>query len=117
MARFLLQGLAITILASLLELVLPWWSIAIAAFLGGWVFKSGLNFVAGFLAIALLWLITAITIDISSASDLAARVSQIFMINTPILFAVTSVLGGLVGGFAAMAGASLRKDRRKLKYY
>jgi hypothetical protein len=117
MARFLLQGLAITIFASVLELVLPWWSIAIAAFVGGLIFKSGLNFVAGFLAIALLWLITALTIDISSASDLASRVAKIFMVNTPILLGITALLGGLVGGFAAMAGASLRRDKRKLKYY
>lgn len=117
MARFLIQGLVITILASLLELVLPWWSIAIAAFIGGWIFKSNLNFVAGFIAIALLWLVTAVVIELSSAADLTDRVANIFMLSKPLIFAVTAVIGGLVGGFAAMAGASLRKDKRKIRYY
>jgi len=117
MARFFIQLLAITILASILELLLPWWSIAIAAFIGGLIFRSTQNFIAGFLSIALLWLITAIIIDISSAAPLADRVAAIFMAPKIVLFVITTIIGGLVGGFAATAGSALRKDRRRLKYY
>jgi hypothetical protein len=117
MSRFLIQVLIIIILASVFELVLPWWSIALAAFAGGLVFRSGFNFIAGFLAIGLLWLITSIYINFGSAEPLTERVANIFMVNKVALFATTSLLGGLVGGFAAMAGSALRKDKRRMKYY
>ena len=117
MARFSIQLLGITILASVLELFLPWWSIAVAAFAGGFIFRSGQNFIAGFLAIALLWLITAVIIDTSSAAPLADRVAKIFMVDKIVLFVVTTLIGGLIGGFAATAGSALRKEKRKMKYY
>lgn len=117
MARFSIQVLVIVILASILELVLPWWSIAIAAFVGGFLFRSGANFFAGFIAIGLLWLVTSLVIDMTSASTLTERVATIFTVNKPLLFVIAAVIGALVGGFAAMAGASLRKERRRMKYY
>ena len=116
--RFLVQFLFITITASIFELFLPWWSIAIAAGLGGYVLSTRANFLAGFLAIAILWLITTLTIHFSSGAQLTERVAAIFFsLPVPALFAVTCLIGGLVGGFAAMAGGALRKDRRRLKYY
>lgn len=116
--RFAVQVIVILILASILELMLPWWSIAIAAFTGGLVFRTSINFVSGFLAIALLWLVMAIIIDTSAAAPLTERVANIFMgISPTVLLLVTACIGGLVGGFAAVAGASLRKPKRKLKYY
>jgi hypothetical protein len=117
MARFFIQALIITIFASVLELFLPWWSIAFAAFIGGYVFRSNANFLAGFLSIALLWAIASFIIDFSSNATLTERVATIFTITKPLLFVVTAVIGGLVGGFAAMAGSSLRNEKRKMKYY
>jgi hypothetical protein len=116
--RFLIQFLFITITASVFELFLPWWSIAIAAALGGYLLSTSANFFAGFLAISTLWLITTLTIHFSSGAPLAERVAAIFFsMPVPALFAVTCLIGGLIGGFAAMAGGALRKDRRRLKYY
>jgi hypothetical protein len=117
MARFFIQMLIIIILASVLELLLPWWSIAIAAFAGGYAFRTNANFIAGMLSIGLLWLVTSFIIDLSSAAPLTEKVAAIFSVSKPILFLLTSLVGGVVGGFAAMAGSALRKDRRKLKYY
>jgi hypothetical protein len=117
MARFFIQIIVITILASLLELFLPWWSIAIAAFTGGLFFRTNANFFAGFFSIALLWAMTAFIIDISASAPLTERVAQIFSIPKPLLFVITAIIGGLVGGFAAMAGSALRNDKRKMKYY
>jgi hypothetical protein len=117
MARFLIQVLIITILASLLELVLPWWSVAIAAFAGGYFFRTGANFFAGLLAISLLWLITSLFIDLSAGAPLTERVAAIFNLSKPLLFFLTCVIGGLVGGFAAMTGSALRKDRKRYRYY
>lgn len=117
MARFSIQLLVIVILASFLELLLPWWSVAVAAFVGGLIFRSGQNFIAGFLSIALLWLVTAIVIDTSSAAPLAERVARIFTVDKLVLFVITTIIGGLIGGFAATAGSALRKEKRRIKYY
>jgi hypothetical protein len=117
MARFFIQVLIITILASVLELLLPWWSVAIAAFAGGYVFRTNANFLAGLISIGLLWLITALIIDLSSAVSLTEKVAAIFTVSKPILFLLTSLIGGIVGGFAAMTGAALRKEKRKSRYY
>jgi hypothetical protein len=117
MAKVLIQILVIVILASLLELFAPWWSIAIAAFAGGYFFRTSANFFAGFFAIAMLWLVTSWIIDLSASAPLADRVAAIFSLSKPLLFLVTSLLGGLVGGFAAMTGSALRKPRRTNRYY
>ena len=109
--RFPVQIIVIIILGYLLEQFLPWWSVAIAAFLGGILVTTRLNFLAGFLAIGLLWIGKALVTDVSSDSEFADRVARIFMLhNKSILLLVTFVLIGIVGGFAAMTGSALRKD-------
>lgn len=109
--RFPVQIIVIIILGYLLEQFLPWWSVAIAAFMGGILVNTRLNFLAGFLAIGLLWIGKALVTDVSSDSEFADRVARIFMLhNKSILLLVTFVLSGIVGGFAAMAGSALRKD-------
>jgi hypothetical protein len=113
--KFVIQIVAIIVLALVLELFMPWWSIAIAAFIIGYVLKSKANFLAGLLGIALLWALKAWILDSSAAAPLAERVAAIFSLTTITLILVTAIIGGLVGGFAAMAGASLRKEKRR--YY
>jgi hypothetical protein len=117
MAKVLIQILVIVVLASLLELFAPWWSIALASFAGGYFFRTSANFFAGFFAIGILWLVTSWIIDLSASAPLADRVAAIFSLSKPLLFLVTALLGGLVGGFAAMTGSSLRKPRRTNRYY
>jgi hypothetical protein len=110
--RFSVQILAIVILGFFLELFLPWWSVAIAAFLGGVLVNTRMNFLAGFLAIAILWFVKAVITDLSTDSDLTTRVAMVFMLHSKtLLMLITLVLGGVVGGFAAMSGGVLRKSR------
>jgi hypothetical protein len=111
--KFLLQLIVIAILAFVFELLLPWWSIAIAAFVGGMAFNSKANFLAGFLGIGVLWLLYALMMDATSAAPLAERISKVLLINKPLLLLITSILGGLVGGFAAMAGSALRGNSKR----
>jgi hypothetical protein len=115
--RFLVQFLLITITASIFELFMPWWTVALAAAIGGYLISSRANFLAGFLAVSILWLVTTLTIHFSAGAPLTERVAAIFSLPVPALFAVTCLIGGLVGGFAAMAGGALRKPRRRVKYY
>ena len=85
--------------------------IAIAAFGGGLLINTRSNFVAGFLAVGLLWVGKALISDLSAESDLADRVAKIFMLhNKAILLLVLFLLSGLVGGLAAMSGGALRKE-------
>jgi hypothetical protein len=114
--KFLIQLVVILVIALLLELFLPWWSIAIAAFIGGFIFDTRSNFGAGFIAIAILWTLKTLFIEMSAAATLTDRIAQIFSVNRPILFVITALVGGLVAGFAAMSGAALNK-KRKTGYY
>jgi hypothetical protein len=108
--RFPFQILVIFVLGFFMELFLPWWSMSIAAFAGGLLINSRMNYLAGFLAIGLLWIVQALITDLSTDSGLADRVAQIFMLhNKAFLLLVTFLLSGLVGGFAAMAGGALRR--------
>lgn len=111
MRDFIIQVIIIALLGYLLELFFPWWSVAIAAALGGAFLRTNANFWAGFLGIGMLWLVTAVLIDFTSPAELASKVASIFMINKPILMIVTGLIGALVGGLAAYTGSlvGLRK--------
>ena len=115
--KFFIQFVAIAIVAFILELFMPWWCIAIAAFAAGFALKSKANFLAGLLGIALLWLIKAWMLDASASAPLAERVAAIFSLSKPLLMLVTALIGGLVGGFAAMSGAALKKEKRTDFYH
>ncbi|HMG93510.1 MAG TPA: hypothetical protein VK589_25810 [Chryseolinea sp.] len=108
--KFLIQFVAILFSAHLLALFMPWYSIALAAFVMGFILKSNTNFLAGFSAIATLWIFNAWLIDSASSSDLAERVAKLLMLKYEIiLFIVMAFIGGLVGGLAAVTGSLLRK--------
>jgi hypothetical protein len=115
--KFFIQVASILIIGFILEVFFPWWTIAIAAFIGGVAFNTRANFGAGFLAIVILWMVKALVIENAAAAPLADRVAAIFMLHKPLLFVVTAFIGGLVGGFAAMTGSALHKRRKKNSYY
>lgn len=111
--RFSVQILVILVAGFFIVLFLPWWSVAIAAFAGGLLLNTRMNFLAGFLAIGLLWAGKALITDLSTNSDLAERVARIFMLQSKtLLLLVTFLLSGLVGGFAAMSGGALRRRKQ-----
>jgi hypothetical protein len=115
--KFLIQVLAILITAWILTLFTPWWALTIPAFLFGWLLRSNYNFLAGFLAIFLLWGIKAWLINASADAPLAERIAQVLMVKSDmLLILVTAAIGGLVGGFAALTG-SLLNQKKKRWYY
>ena len=108
--KFVIQFVAILFSAHLLALFMPWYSIALASFIMGFVLKSNTNFLAGFSAIALLWIFNAWLIDSASSADLTERVARIFSLKYEVvLYLVMGLIGGLVGGLAALTGSLLRK--------
>jgi hypothetical protein len=96
-------------------LFLPWWSIALIAFLVGLLLPQPLwaHFISGFSGVFLLWMILAIWIDQKNEHILSSKMAQVFHLGTAsfLLIIVTALIGGLVGGFAAMSGGSLHKRR------
>ena len=101
----------VLILGLIAELTLPWWGMGLAAFLAGlWKAPSGWkSLCAGFAGTGLLWLTAAGYIHLKSGGILTIRVAQIAGLSTPdVLIVLTALIGGLVGGLAAVAGFHFR---------
>jgi hypothetical protein len=115
--RLYIQIPAIILFGYIFELFLPWYSIAFVAFAFGYILDSESNFIGGFLGIAFLWALMIFFITNNAAVDLTAKVAEIMAVGEKwIVILVTLALGGLVGGFACVSGASA-KMRRKEGYY
>lgn len=108
--------IAIVISAFLLNLLLPWWSIAIPGFIFGY-FYSGKELSAfgwGFLALFLLWGIQTIYIDMANSSILSERIAEMMGIGSPyILIFATALIGGLVSGLATLTGRMAKSYQSK----
>jgi hypothetical protein len=111
--KFFVSLLLIAMLSFAACLFLPWWAIAIAAFLVTALIRQSpvYAFLAGFLSIFLLWSIMALLISYNNDDILAHKVSQLIiqMDNPLLLVLVTGLLGGIVAGLAALAGSFVRK--------
>lgn len=115
--KFFYQVGAVAIVCFLLQYFLPWWSMAIGAFAMGYAFNNGglKSFVAGLLGVGLLWLLVSLYIDQTTHSILTEKIAKLLPLNP---FLLTALVGGLVGGFSALTGASLRPgNQSKADYY
>jgi hypothetical protein len=99
--------------AFVLGLYLPWWSLAIAAFLVPLFInqKPGWAFVSGFTALFLSWAILSWMISAENNQLFAHKISLLILkSDSPVLLVfVTALIGALVAGFAALSGSLLRK--------
>lgn len=112
--RFVLSVILIAVLSAVAEYFLPWWTIAVVAFLVSLLtlMRPGKAFLAGFCGVALCWLIAALLRDIPNEHILSVRMAALFHLpNYALFIVVTIVVGGLVGGLAAWAGSLLRPAR------
>lgn len=105
--------LLIALLSFVAQLLLPWWSIALVAFAFcfGRPSSSGRAFLCSFLGVGLVWLIYALMQHLQSGGILTSRMSEVLKLppNPVFLLLLTPVLGGLVAGFAGMAGYWVRR--------
>ena len=111
----LLVALILTSLLSFVAgLYLPWWSIAIAAFLTALlIHQRGFRaFLSGFLGVFLLWGFLCWWWDMKNGALLSKKIAALFQLGTSsiLLIIVTAFIGALVGGFAAMSGSYLRSS-------
>jgi hypothetical protein len=94
-------------------LYLPWWSVAVAAFVSVLVIPlaSGRAFLAGFLGVFLLWSLLAFWIDVKNQHILSKKIAEIFPLggsSVAIIF-ITAFIGALVGGMGGLSGSYLRR--------
>ena len=106
----------VLLLATAAQLLLPWWSLAGAAFAVGlgWAPTGRAAFWAGFGGAGLSWLLPAAWLAQQNEGLLARRVAQLLPLggSAAALVGATAVVAGLVGGLAALAGAWLRQAPR-----
>ncbi|HOZ84704.1 MAG TPA: hypothetical protein PK191_04390 [Niabella sp.] len=112
--KFIISILSISLLSFVAGLYLPWWAIAIIAFLVSVLIgqKPGRSFLAGFIGIFLLWGVLAYTINSANNGILAGRIGGVLGIGEQpfLLILITGMVGGLVAGLASLAGSYLRKN-------
>lgn len=112
--KFIVSLILTALLSFTACLFLPWWSIALAAFLVAALIpqKPLRSFLAGFLALFLLW--GGLSFWLSNANEhiLSHKVSMLMLnMDSPyLLMLATAVIGALVAGLAALCGSFLRKS-------
>lgn len=109
----MIQIILIAVISLLAQFVLPWWSLAIAAFLVCFWRSPGAGkaFLYGFAGVVLVWLSYALLVHVRTDGIFTGRMSELlFKANNPaLLIIVTAVLGGLVGGLAGLSGFFARQ--------
>jgi hypothetical protein len=92
---------------------MPWWGIAIAAFLVSAAIpqKPAFSFLSGFLGVFLLLEVLAWWIDNKNNGILSQKIASVLPLggSSVLLIVITSVIGGIVAGFAALAGTYMRR--------
>lgn len=111
--KFIIAVLLTALLGFALTLYLWWWSFAIAAFLVAFIVKQSpsKSFLAGFVSMALLWLIQAAVLDAANNHLLSSKVAVLLPFHGSViaLLITTAIVGGLVSGMAALTGSYLVK--------
>ena len=110
--KFIVSFLVIALLSLAAGLFLPWWTIAVVAFVVTSLIPQNplRSFLSGFTALFLLW--GALSWFISSNNEhlMASKVALILKMGNPIIMIVaTALIGALVAGFAALAGSFVRR--------
>jgi hypothetical protein len=112
MKKYIVSILLTALLCFVAGLYLPWWSIAVASFIVSTAVrqKPSMAFLSGFLGVFLLWEVLAWWIDQKNDSILSQKIAQLFGLggSSIALIFVTSLVGALVGGFAALSASYLR---------
>jgi hypothetical protein len=105
--KFFVQLLITSAVCFILQLFLPWWTMAVGAFTVAYLTgnKGFPSFLAGFIGVAILWLGMAFYIDALTSSILTEKINRLLPVNA---FAATLIVGGLVGGFASLTGSMMR---------
>lgn len=101
------------LLGLVLAFLLPWWSIAISGFVGGFLIHGhrGRSFLGGFLGAWILWSGAALLMQWTTGSALPDMFAMLISpaINGIVLALISGVVAGLVAGFAAFTGDAVQR--------
>ncbi len=111
--KFIASLIVTALLSFAACLFLPWWTIAIAAFIVAALIPQSpaKSFFTGFTALLLLWGGLSFWISNNNEHLLAHKISILLlkMDNPWILIFATALIGALVGGLGALTGSFVRK--------
>lgn len=110
--KFIISLLLTILLAFVAGLYMPWWGIALAAFVASLLIhqSAGKSFLTGFTGLLLLWTGLAWWMDTANESILSSRVVKLLPLpdGSVWLILFTGLVAGLVGGMAALTAHFLR---------
>lgn len=114
--KFIVAFILTALLSYAAGFYLPWWSIAIAAFVVAVAIpqKPMKAFLAGFLSLFVLWVILALYIDFENQHILSMKIAELLFKSKShaLIMSVTGLVAALVGGFAALSGSYLRMSKK-----
>jgi hypothetical protein len=110
--KIIIAAILTILLAFAFGIYLPWWSLAIAAFIVYALVpvNPGWAFISAFLGAFLLWGGMAWVISTNNDHILAHRISQVILKkDDPVtLTLITALIGAIVAGLAALSGRLFR---------
>lgn len=111
--KFIVSVIVTGLLSFAAGLYMPWWSLAVAAFIVAALIpqKPWKAYLSGFLGLFLLWGLLACWIDMKNQHILSQKMAQVFPLGGSwiLLILVTALVAALVAGFAALTGSYVRK--------
>ena len=111
MTKNIINFIATIVLAYVLSLFLPWWSVMTAALATSLFIslKKAAVFFVPFLAIIIFWFVLSYFLSSGNDFTLAKRIAVLLPLNgNPyLLMLVTAIVGGLAAGIAAIFGKQL----------
>jgi hypothetical protein len=112
----LLTSILLTALLSFVAgLYLPWWSMALMAFLVAIVIRQRpvRSWLGGFAGLFILWGLLAFWIDVKNQGVLSARIATLIPLggSALALIFVTALVGAIVAGFAALSASYLHRKQ------
>lgn len=109
---FWITFLAILFASLAAQLFLPWWTLVLVSFFGGFLAGGNIRypFWAAFLALSIQWGVWSAFLDYGNNHILSTRIIKLFPLphNPVSLILLTAIVGGLIAGFAAWSGGSLK---------
>ncbi len=109
--------IATLLLALILSLFLPWWSVMTAALTTALFMplKKAAVFFVPFIAILLFWAVYSFVLSNNNDFILAKRIAVLLPLggNPYVLMLVTGIIGGLAAGIAAVFGKQLTLITKK----
>jgi len=111
MSKNITNFIVTILLAFILSLFLPWWSVMTAALATALFFplKKAAVFFVPFLAILIFWAVYGYILSSGNDFTLAKRIAVLLPLggNQHVLLLVTGMVGGLAAGIAAILGKQL----------